>query len=1054
MEAEYFTFEPGDVQILEEIEFDETIQRPERVRFYTLDEQVTDAFDKLLPKGKVTKVQIETLEKTVERLRDLYTTFIDTGVDEYRLREPVFGRRFDWITPVYAPNNQLVEYSFEGSWTPLYYEAAAAARNFYPRMIHALPRPYAGNAEGVPYPISRPTEFTSVAGTETLRALPDFEMTRTLRHEDGRADILTVPVSESADLVNFVGYYVKKRGVPIPNPVASSDFFKSDSEFVIESTSPLSDLVPSLNAILDHGVPVTHDPYREGMRFLKVYDVKLSDIPWTLWRSRFPPIEELQVPPELVALAFPKPKGLKPPPELIELYGSEYFPGMSPRQWLATQLDGGELLIHILRSEAGKVGSVNQIPGIDGSEHVLPPAAAADCELTDLNFTDFTIRGTMRRSHKKDRWEYVCVPLELVRMERKQAGYKNRLPWKETTGHDIQTSYRKALLSHKPIAPYVEKDAPKSTTPARQTSPQRSEIVAVLGDDTLFAEDKLKAVNGLLRESILNGKIYIDQQDLFVLCQHTIGLLEGDLARDEKSYYDTWTSRVDGFRVCKYCGEQLQGDILINTVEFDEMGRPMLNGDVLETKRFSGVSDLTQGMQAMKSIFQLDFPSDEVFFMILSLLQVSPEIDQVMPILSLRAKYAKLKVEQQGIVGIAQACLLLQSHVPFLIPRRSFGSRPLKLNGPPRDPVDPAEKTTIVDTMILILQRTLEAYPTSFNGSSVATMRDVLSKPTDVRRGAVALLGDMVKQPGMKGALERAREHVTVLPVMEQPKTLIPVTPVPTKLGTVTRFESCVSLRPYWTNKRPAVYRQPESTMRSGIFVANYEGKLIDTVEVSIRATPAKTPTEEIRKGLALKSKAVLSEDWRTNAAIVSRIADLFQMANPTRTIDPTQSSDLLRDIAKGMLLTLRETLLKDPIQKAKLEAFERTDATLVLLTMNLARSKTVTNTLRAKERQTFTERMRMKNDADREITKDLIARGLAPYIITKGDRVLFAKEMAASEEEKLPEDDEEVGVGQPIDNPDGEPVDGNGNYGDQDDRRGDDAEQQPTFDDNDENGT
>jgi hypothetical protein len=95
---------------------------------------------------------------------------------------------------------------------------------------------------------------------------------------------------------------------------------------------------------------------------------------------------------------------------------------------------------------------------------------------------------------------------------------------------------------------------------------------------------------------------------------------------------------------------------------------------------------------------------------------------------------------------------------------------------------------------------------------------------------------------------------------------------------------------------------------------------------------------------------------------------------------------------------------------------------------------------------------MRLKNDADREITKDLIARGLAPYIITKGDRILFAKEVA--EETELPPEDEEIGAGQPVDNPDGEPIDDNGNYGNQADRMGDAAEEQPYFDDNEENGT
>ena len=63
MDNEFFNFEPSEFQVLEDIEFDETIQRPEKVRFFTLEEQTVDAFERMLPKGRVTKYQIRELEK-------------------------------------------------------------------------------------------------------------------------------------------------------------------------------------------------------------------------------------------------------------------------------------------------------------------------------------------------------------------------------------------------------------------------------------------------------------------------------------------------------------------------------------------------------------------------------------------------------------------------------------------------------------------------------------------------------------------------------------------------------------------------------------------------------------------------------------------------------------------------------------------------------------------------------------------------------------------------------------------------------------------------------
>ena len=73
----------------------------------------------------------------------------------------------------------------------------------------------------------------------------------------------------------------------------------------------------------------------------------------------------------------------------------------------------------------------------------------------------------------------------------------------------------------------------------------------------------------------------------------------------------------------------------------------------------------------------------------------------------------------------------------------------------------------------------------------------------------------------------------------------------------------------------------------------------------------------------------------------------------------------------------------------------------------------------------------RLMTDADREITKELIDRGLAPYIISTQDRILFAKEMEEKERER---EDEDVGVGRTADDSElgGPPtLEDRGQYGD-----------------------
>ena len=83
---EFFNFDPTDYQVLEDIEFDETIQRPEKIRFFTLTEQTSDAYEKLLPRGRVTRFQREEIRKEIERLQDLYDAYVIALPEDYRLR--------------------------------------------------------------------------------------------------------------------------------------------------------------------------------------------------------------------------------------------------------------------------------------------------------------------------------------------------------------------------------------------------------------------------------------------------------------------------------------------------------------------------------------------------------------------------------------------------------------------------------------------------------------------------------------------------------------------------------------------------------------------------------------------------------------------------------------------------------------------------------------------------------------------------------------------------------------------------------------------------------
>ena len=1036
--SELFTFEPSEFQIIEDmIEFDETIQRPEPIRFFTLDEQVGDAYEKLIPRGRTTKFALEVLKKEVDKLRSLYLDLIVPTADTYLLREPTHGKVFSWIRPVYA-SADVKSYSYDQSWIPLYEEARLRTPQFYRSMITALPKPFQTEREGTPYPITSPQEFVNTEGEDPIRAVPTFTYSRTQRHEDGRFDILEIPMANTSDSIHTIGYYAEKRPYPIPNPLAGHPFLKSADAVYIESTSPLSEIVPSLDAVLTHGVPVTTDPYGEGMKYLKLYDIKLADIPWNSWKSRFPPVEVLKSQPEPTVLEFPKSEGDKPSEKLLKYY-NPYYPAESTRQWLMDQLDGGELLIHMLLSQVGQNGTVGILPGSEGSFE-YPKTTIEECELMGLDFQDFSIRGTLRRNWDGKKFTYQCVPLELIKQERKREGHKGRIQWKEQSPSDILEIYVKNFESRRPIQDVKQTDKKGTTRSAKEIPKLRKDILAILEDRKRLPEDKLRDVQELIHEAILDKEIYVDSNGLFLLCRHSIAILEGDLARDSRAFYDVWTSKVDGFRACTFCGEHVTSQLLEDQEDFSDGGRVIKHAETLQVNSFKGlgITDHVKSLSSLKTHFEMARPSDEVFFMLISLLHVVPEIDRVLPILDLGRRIATALKDYAGIAGIAQMILLMQSHIPALVPRRSFGSKPLTLSGYPRDATKP-EGYTILDSMVLVLSKTLEAYPTSFKGSSVATMRLVLNAPSKVKTLVQGVLDSLLRQSlPLRESLEQAKA-VIPLEVSIPTSSMIPgnlVVPTKEAFGTIISPPVCPSTRVYWTSARPPKLRQPEVPLRSGLnhFLTQDSNRKLIQESVSERVTPVSLNVKDKKVLERLKmGKTMAIDDWHTNTLLLGRLTDAFAIPTSVRSVDSTQKKDDLRDITKGYVYELLKEISKDPLTQTKLNTMIKSDVALVLLTADLKTAKQTMNTLRAKERITFTDRLRLMTDTEREITKDLIDRGLAPTIITREDRALFAKEMAQTEIVEDPE----VGVGRPIDfEEQGEvPITGDmverGNYGD-----------------------
>jgi hypothetical protein len=1022
---EFFTFEPSEFQILEEIEFDETVQRPERIRFYTLQEQTTDAYERMLPRGRVTRFQREEVQKEVDRLKELYEDVVVATAEDYVLRQPVRGTKMPWVHPIYATDDRKA-YEWDTLYKPLFDNPRQP--NFYPRLLSSLPRPYLESTEGVPYSLTEPTELVANDGLLPVRALPVYQMTRTQRHEDKTISVVHVPVEGTQDVIRFVGYSLDARKLDIPNPLADHPFLTSNKASVVETTVPLAEAAPSVDAVMTHGVPVTSDPYRTAMPYLRLYDIRLQDIPWSSWKARFPPAEVVTTRPEVIPMEFPKPTQLAPPENIVEKYKAPYSPGVSVRLWLMRQLDGGDLVPKMLLSTVIDNGSVELVPGVDLPTASYPETTLEECRLIGTSFPEFQTRGILRRTWPD---KYQCVPLEFIKQERARTGYMNRKAWKESTGSDILTEYSRAIETVRPVGEVPAKVAPESKTPARPESIRRTEVLAVQNDERRLPEDKLRDIQELLKETTLTKNVYSDPEGLFVFCAHTLAVIAGDLAADRRTFYDKWTSKDEGFRVCKFCGERVTTEDLVDQDDFDDNERVIRHTEALDEKAFDStvLKGFLTGLRALEPLFVMDNSHDSTVFILLSVLQVLPTVESLEPLLKAGRTRAAIQFQKgtpeqvakfTGMMGIATVVLLLQTHIPMLIPRRSFGSRPLKLDGYPRDAPKP-EEYSIVDSLLMVIRKTFESYPAgTFQGPSQAIVRAVLNKPGEIKNAVTVMVSE--KSPLMadirsRDLFARAISYRAGMPRVEQPKTLIPVVPPPKEFGVITSYMPCPTNRPIWLNAREPRIVQKSVPLRTSLQASKLAQFLRPAV--SVRTTPVPAPKAELQRLVkfktGLKVRLLLKDDWRTNLAIASRLADAFLIPLPVRTVDPLQNPAELRDLAQGLVSQVLAAIQKDPAKVERFEQMKDRDVALYALLSDPREQKAGMNRLRAQERLTFVDRMAQKTDQEREVIGDLLRVGLAPYIITNRDRAIFAQEAEALTRQVRTEEEDE-GVGLPRD--------------------------------------
>jgi hypothetical protein len=1037
MDAGFLRFDPAsEFEVIESIDFEEEVARPESLRFYTLNEQLLDYFDKVLPKkAKITKFEYKAISNEVDRLRDIYQEIITITDTDYKVD---FSRKevhVDWVKPIYT-GVSLETYSYATNWIPLYKPESRTTPNYYPRMLAALPKPYkVKGTDGVSYKDGG--ILVDEEGKNSIHTLPTYERTKGVIHEDGSFSVVKIPITNTSDDIKVKGFFIEKRPFEIPNPLSDHPFLASNSPSKFLTEEPLNLVFPTIEAIMTHGIPKTTDPYNEGKQFLKIYDVKLNQVTWDLWKETFKPVDTISTTPTILSVAFPpREDETAPSKNLQEIYLQQWYPGIEPRFWLASQEDNGVLVSKMILSKASKSGLTTPAIVSERPVSAMTKSSPEECFIVE-NFQEFLNSGVYR----SPLWEDVnkaidkskpipvghCIPLAQIVQERADALIGNKVAWTETTEADLIRDHQKLLkyfqhIEMKPKIPVYNKYAGQPQTDLRR------QVLALLNDRERMPSDKADAVEKILRGIVLKDDQYFEN-DSFLVCGHTLSELKGDLENDKNSFYDRWTVINEGFQVCKYCGQQINRDVFAAQDDFDEDGNVIISREVLTTAGDGHADVFTNSLLKLKSAFILDNPGETIMYLLISLLQVLPTETQLLPIIQnireltslLRAnkkieKEAKERTE--GVLGIAGMVILLQTHNPFLIPRRSFGSKLLKLTGYPRDTEEQNDSPTL-DILITVLKTTFESSPNTFKGPSATLLRKIITEPKSIRKESLMILKQNAQK--FKTQLVSAKERYSVpteatitgqlyLPVLKIDKT----TYKPDERNGEEETSSACDIpmpRTYLTGRLPpSVSQDPIVLDKTNI--SEFATFITDSHE----SREAISLTDgEIRKKIGVgfpkgikleKIETFLKSDTDGIAilSLLNRILDVVSRSsfspekiqeyrNLNVYLRTTINPSLLRDASRGIIYELLHDIKGKPAILTALNTALQRDLVFSMILLTKEQATTQDSDLRTREREVFKQRMRAMNDTEREATKMLLDIGIASYIITNEDREIFAKE-------------------------------------------------------------
>jgi hypothetical protein len=1017
--ADVFTFDTSEFELLETIDFEEEVQRPYSLRFFTLDDQLIDFFEKSLPLGKPSTFEKKELQYAQQRLRTLYNTNVSFSDSDYILNA---NRTLNpkWVHEVYS-DFEYNAYSLTKSYVPLFDKQMRITPNYYPRLLGALPRPYNSTEEG--RPLYQRKTLSNEEGLRPITGLGNYVRTKTVINDDGSYDVKNETILHTGDDLKIKGYFLETKPLELPNPLQEHPFLRSTSSAFIETEVPLMSMYPTVESIMEHAVPATKYPYTEGAEYLKFYDVKISEIPWSTWRQKFPPVDTKETTKTPDSLVFPKSDIDEPSEILIKSYSNPRTPAEHPRLWLSNQVDGGIIVPKLLMSASSEHGVISNPPSVSPPEAEQSIAYSEICTNLTQDFDSFLSSGLYRHT-KFDKGgiplEGVCVPIGKIQQEKQK---NDKKLWRETEEQTIKTSHMKLLSIFQKVTRTEPVEKYEKVARGKE-SERRNDVLTVLNDPQRTPDDKVRAIEMLLRDCSVLNNVYTDIDSMFVVCNHTMEILRGIMEEDSSGFFREWTSVIEGSRVCRYCDEEISTEVLVATDEYDEDGYLVQSTSKLDSTVSVGNNSFFQ----IKDLFDLNHGGESLMFLTLSILQTLPQELQLLPVLhlirkitaSLKARAAQKSLSKkdqdrvEGVLGICGVIILLQTHSPFLIPKRF-----IKLSGYPRDSDDP-KGSPILESIVSLMKKTFAGFPVMIEGSIRAVAGDILARGGKIIEETNRYLPVFATQ--FATLLENARERYT-LPSEEINKNAIqfpilrvdnPVFKVSDVVGEETTVDCrrATLLTTYMSKLLPNLKQRPillSKIMKSGeiVSVMYEEPKLtrIDFVKKEVEIN--------ISKGMPSGFKEINEFVNGTNDAcafttftmrlldVVSKKFDKEKLAgfrNSLIYMNTDQSSSLLRDSAKGILFKFLHEVKSMPEIVRIINDTVKNDLTLKILLTSKDGAEKEEFKLRTKETNLVKSRYREMTDVEREIVKMLADIGQSEFIVNNIDREIFARELERQE--------------------------------------------------------